>query len=279
MDFSTLPVLPTPLNTEARQSWMRAIGIITPIYESDWREMVGACHREPERPAKGRRWEGLPAELGDIDEIEPRWRLGAAQRHVFCSRCYVKQQGGRRWPTCISWLDARQLTCPTHRFPLVYRYPGFGIDHGHTACKFEHDLFDLYDWTHQWILLDFSRRLDAQEESRWRHDLVHAAIRNWTPIRARPNAKVGARQLARLGWRDQGRLEMHNPGYPGRLGDLAPPERIGGLLLAHRCWRYFRGEQTQFPPSLPRRAWRWLARRQARLPSSKSEAIEKLIRK
>lgn len=279
MDFSMLPVLPTLLHGESRQSWMRAIGILTPVLESDWREMVGACHREPEHPAKGRHWKGLPVGLGNIRDIEPRWRLGTAQRYVYCSKCYVKQRGVRRWPTCTSWLDARQLTCLTHRLPLVYRYPGLGVDHGHTACKLEHEMIDLYDWTHQWMLLDRSRELDARAESRWRHDLVHAAIRNWALRRSRPNATVGARELAHLGWRGQGRMEMQNPGYPGRLGDLAPPERIGGLLLAHRCWRYFSGEPKVFLPSIPIRAWQWLARRQARSPSSRSEAIERLIRK
>ena len=277
MDFSSLPAWPRSLPGETRQSWLRAAGQLQPIDEEDWWELVQPSHREPERPSKEASWDGLPAELGDISSIVPMWRLAPQRRQVFCPYCFVSSDGVKRWPTLISWIDARQLECRSHKCALVYRDPAFGIDRGHAECQKHPELLELYYWTHHWLHIEHSTSLVARNECRWRNDLVHMISRNWTPARSHSAAGLGAWELWRMGWYAQESGGLLGPGAPGRLGELSAPERLGSLLLAYRAWRCFRKEIAVIPP-LPRIAWAWLARRwERRLGGSQRSTFVSLI--
>ncbi len=259
MDFSTLPNWPVSLIGETKQSWMIAACRIQPIDEDDWWDLVQPSHREPERPIKGKRWNGLPSDLGEISTIAPTWRLSPMQRRVFCPLCWIQVGETRRWPTRIDWLDVRRLLCVDHDCVLVYRDPALGVDAGHAECQSEPELGQLYEWTQYWICLDQQLTKTAQLENKWRRDLVHMICRNWTARRSYSAAGIGAWELCRIGWFGQENKGALTGGHPARLGELHAPERIGSLLLAYRLWRYFRKE-TDAVPEIPRIAWSWLER-------------------
>lgn len=241
---------------------MQATGRRLPIDERDWLDWIQPSRKEPERPAYEARWIGLPEELGDIASIAPAWRLGPAWRHVYCPHCHIEQGGVKRWPSLVAWLDARRLQCSVHACPLVYRDPAIGTDPGHAACQLDEEMIGLYRWTRQWIRLDGWHRSEGREEAQWRRDLVRMVCRNWSPGRCHSAASLGAWELHRMGWYAQERSVQLDAGHPGRLGVLSPPERIGGLLLAYRCWQLFRPRPFDvIQPQLPQVAWRWLARR------------------
>lgn len=260
MDFSLLPYWPVAMPGESKQSWMEAVLEGLPIIERDGWEMIAAKRLEPERPDRGEAWRGLPPQLGDIAAVPPAWRVAPHRRHIYCPQCYLDQAGHRRWPVCSAWLDVRQLRCLTHGGLLVYQKPRLGVDEGLRRCADVPEMAALCDWAAQWIRLDRVGIRKARYECHWRRDLVHLICRNWTPARCHSAAGLGAWELTQWGWPREhpgGRLDA---GYPGRLGDLPPKERIGGLLLAFRCWQMFRKQPVPIPP-LPRAAWIWLAKR------------------
>ena len=260
MDFSVLPYLPAPVRGESKQSWMTALSLRQPLDIKDWWEMVAASPTEPERPHRNSHWIGLPEQLGDISRIAPAWRLCPRQRRVYCPHCVALEEEQRRWPTLISWLDARRLVCQEHGCPLVYLNPIIGSDPGHKKCQSHPELLELYAWTQQWLRIELAPRRKLQLESQWRRDLVRLMHRNWTPARCHSAAGVGAWELWQMGWYGQEKGGQFDAGGPGRLGELSAPERLGSLLLAHRAWRCFRFQPATIP-RLPRIAWEWLALR------------------
>lgn len=260
MDFATLPNWPMVFPGESKQSWLTAACAQQPLDPPDWWEMVRPSFSEPERPAKGASWAGLPPLLGDIATVAPTWRLAARHRRVYCPDCFVQHGDQRRWPILIAWLDARQLQCPQHGGALVYRDPVYGPDPGHAKCQAHPELLDLYAWTRQWRRMERIPLLEARQECLWRRDLVHMMCRNWTPARCHSAAGIGAWELWRMGWYGQDRGGMLDTGEPGRVGMLSAPERLGTLLLAYRGWRCFRLQEAEIPP-LPTAAWLWLKRR------------------
>jgi hypothetical protein len=259
MDLSSLPRWPILFAGETRHSWLKAAARLQSLDERDWWAMVQASPREPERPKQGTSWRGFPQELGDIRTIAPTWRLASAQRRVYCPHCFVRQGNQTRWPTHVSWLDVRQLTCSLHACALVYRDPMRGEDPGHAQCLALPELVEVYTWTQQWKRMD-GMTGDAQREGLWRRDLVHMMCRNWTPARSHSAAGLGAWELWRMGWYGQEMSGRLNASEPGRLGVLSAPERLGTLLLAFRTWRYFQSCSADVP-RLPPRAWYWLTRR------------------
>ncbi len=277
MDFSTLPKWPQVFRGETKQSWMMAAASEQPIDEADWLELVKPSHREPERPADGARWDGLPSGLGEIRSVEPAWRLAPGRRRVFCPQCTVGTGDGQRWPTHVRWLDVRRLQCGQHGCPLVYRNPMLGVDPGHAGFQTKPEALSLYEWTRSWILLDYSVLPEARLEGLWRRDLVHMVCRNWTPARSHSAAGLGAWELYLMGWYAQEQSGPLSAGCPGRLGELSAPERLGSLLLAYRAWRCFRKEPAPIP-SLPRIAWMWLGRRwDGRFPCERRESFEEIV--
>lgn len=261
MNFATLPRWATPEPGESRASWLAATGRLQPMGRPEWEGWIRAAPDEPERPQAGTCWEHLPDVLGDVGAVAPTWRLHPGQRSVYCPRCYVDDGPQRRWVIRTEWLDARRLTCRVHALPLSPTLPALGEEPGWTRCMAQPELRGLANWLHGWCRWD-GRVPDWQRESLWRRDLVRLAVRNWSPFNDHPPAVLAAWELYLWGWQYQTRSPMFRPGEPARLGSLSAAERVGALLLIHRCWAALRGIEADTPlPRLPAPAWEWFLRR------------------
>ena len=261
MNFLTLPHWATPEPGESRASWLAATGRLQPMDSREWEDWIRAAPEEPERPQVGTCWVNLPDVLGDGASIAPTWRLHPSQRLLYCPLCYVDDEPQRRWLVRAEWLDARRLTCRLHALPLSPSIPTLGEDAGWRNCMAQPEVRGLANWLHGWCRWD-GRVSDWQSESLWRRDLVRMVVRNWSAFVDHPAATSAAWELYLWGWQYQARSQAFRPGEPARLGTLPPAERLGALLLTHRCWAALRGIEADTPlPRLPALAWQWFLRR------------------
>jgi len=273
MDFTTLPRWATPIPGESRASWLAATGQLQPMAYREWVKWVRAALNEPERPQRGTEWLGLPECLGDVRLVPPTWRLHPSERNVFCPQCQRSGDGGAGWITRIHWLDARQLVCNVHAAPLVSWSPGRGIDSGHAHCMDRPEVHALVEWLGDWCRHDVIAGSGWHMESLWRRDLVRMAVRNWNASEDHPAGVVATWDLQLWGWEYQHRSPSWPAGQPPRLGMLPAAERLGALLVAHRCWNALLGSQEiETRLRLPAAAWGWFLRRWLRRVAATEQA-------
>jgi hypothetical protein len=229
-----------------------------------------ASRNEPERPAKGEHWQGLPDCLGKVIAIPVCWRLAPEHRDVYCDDCKVVQNGTVRWPTCAEWLDARRIVCGQHNRLLVYRTVP-------SAQRF--DILELLPevnalcaWLLQWIQFD-----QQCLEALWRRDLVHMCMRNWNHVWDRGPAATIGWELISAGWALPGDMPVIAPNGPARLGSLPPTARLSSLMLAYRCARYLDGATDVSMQQIPGPAWQWLYRRWRRRHLPRARQIDERV--
>lgn len=263
MNVDGLPRWAIPYHNESRGSWLAATRQCLSVDEVDWAGWVCASEREPERPAAEavEGWQGLPKQLGSIRDIAPCWRLGPAQRRVYCEQCYIGQGGQRRWPTCITWLDARHLTCSRHDRMLVYLTPSVDGPSTSDVRQVIPEVAQLCFWLAEWMQLDQRRSRTSLRESLWRRDLITIAMRNWNPMMDVGAYAVPAWEMQTAGWDLPGNSKQIAPGRPGRLGHLPPIDRVGALLTALRYWRRLEGQSALVNPLVAESGWAWFERR------------------
>ena len=254
MNAFGLPAWAIPYPGESRASWLAATRALQPISEGQWNGMWIAAADEPERPARGQEWLGLPDGLGEIESIPVCWRMASHYRDVFCDDCSVLQAGTVRWPTCIAWLDARRIVCQRHNRLLVYRsVPSRRhID----AEELLPELSELSGWLQQWQTLN-----QHSLEALWRRDLTHMCMRNWNHLLDHGCATSIGWELIEAGCALPGDMLMSPSMGPARLGSLPPTARLSSLLLAYRCMRYLDGNANLSVQLVPELAWQWLRRR------------------
>lgn len=226
--------------------------------EALWWRMIAADMREPERPVRGVVWHGFPKVLGCIDAIAPAWRLAAEQRQLRCPRCQVTDHGAQRWPTCISWFDARLVVCQRHQEWLEDQTKPVGT----TSTKARAALADplVQGWL-TW-LADWRARAAADPEALWRRDLLQLVSRNWALSTQYIPAAELALVLKRRGVPMPGTRDWSQPpGYPARLGALAVAARRASLFAAYGFSQMLEGHpHVQLPP-IPERGVAWFTRR------------------
>lgn len=261
MDLRELPHWATPLPGESRASWLAATGQRLPIDERDWQAHLQADQDEPERvaPTSEQLWCGLPRVLGDIDRVPTQWRLAPSERHVYCRACYVDQDGSRRWPIRIPWLDARCLICERHDRVLEFVRPCLTDPIAPDMRQSIPEIALLCKWLSQW---QAAGSLSSQEDA-WRTDLVTLALRNWNHIHDVGAYAPASWELYAAGWVLPRLDKNFAPGGPTQLGYLGTSERIGALVTAFRCWRRLAGQEETEPPYIQERGWAWLERRWA----------------
>lgn len=263
MDVGDLPRWAIPFPDESRGSWLAATRQCLCLDKDDWAAWVHASALEPDRPAADavEGWHGLPQQLGAIGKIPPCWRLGPAQRHVYCDHCSVGDGAQRRWPTCVPWLDARRLVCSRHDRMLVYLTPSANEATAPDVRAQIPEVAQLCQWLADWLALDQRGNRTARRESLWRRDLVTVAMRNWSRINDVGAYALPAWEMQAAGWNLPGCSKRLAPGLPGRLGHLPPLDRIGGLLMAFRYWNRLEGRSHYFHPLFPANGWAWFSLR------------------
>ena len=272
MNAAGLPVWAVPYPGESRASWLAAKGALQPISRSQWNGMWMTSGNEPERPARGEPWQGLPDCLGEISDIPASWRLAPEHRDIYCDDCTVAQDGTARWPTCTAWLDARRIVCGHHNRLLVYRTVSSA-----QCLDIREQLPEvgaLCEWLLQWIQLD-----PHAPEALWRRDLVHMCMRNWNHVWDHGPATTIGWELISAGWALPGDMPVIAPNGPARLGSLPPTARISSLVLAYRCARYLEGAGGVSVKDIPEQAWQWLHRRWCRRHHQQAQQINEHLKK
>lgn len=261
MDFEKYPVLALPAEGESFCSWSSATRLLLGFDEKSWLEIIGSDIREPERPARGITWTGVPAKIGSISEVPAAFRSLPEYRRRHCAICFIDQLGNRRWPTMCTWIDVRSIACSKHMLLLQPAMPS-SPDYVHRTLEADDEIYDVFMWLEEWKSLERSRNIADRVEAHWRRDLTTACTRNWSNYHDHGLGTLILWELHSQGWSIGIGGGRNPPNRPARSGHLTSSVRLGAFIAAYRLWLIFRasGSTLEYArvPDPGRRAWGWL---------------------